>query len=100
MKTKIFLIALLLLGTMTLSAQQTDTERPGTAGLCDPEMRLPHAYRLFRRQLVWPTTRIGEAWRDGLDAISITDHVEYQPRKQYVPTDHNAAWKIAKVNGR
>lgn len=38
---------------------------------------------------------VGEAWRDGLDAISITDHIEYQPHKQYIPTDHSAAWKIA-----
>lgn len=95
MKPKALFIALLLLGSMTLSAQRrvlTVPELPGYVTLkCDF-----HMHTVFSDGLVWPTTRIGEAWRDGLDAISITDHVEYQPRKLYVPTDHNAAWKIAK----
>jgi histidinol phosphatase-like PHP family hydrolase len=54
-----------------------------------------HMHTVFSDGNVWPTQRIGEAWRDGLDAIAITDHIEYQPHKQYIPIDHNAAWKIA-----
>ena len=44
---------------------------------------------------VWPTTRVDEAWREGLDAISITDHIEYQPHEKDVPTNHNRSHELA-----
>ena len=52
-------------------------------------------HTVFSDGNVWPTVRIDEALRDGLDAISITDHLEYSPKKDFIPVDHNAAWKIA-----
>ncbi len=54
-----------------------------------------HLHTVFSDGSVWPLNRVEEAYRDGLDAISITDHIEYLPHKDYIPTDHNAAWKIA-----
>jgi hypothetical protein len=54
-----------------------------------------HMHTVFSDGNVWPTVRIDEALRDGLDAISITDHLEYTPKKDYFPVDYNAAWKIA-----
>jgi hypothetical protein len=54
-----------------------------------------HMHTVFSDGNVWPTIRVGEAYRDGLDAIAITDHIEYSPKKDYIPIDHNAAWKIA-----
>ncbi|HOI28973.1 MAG TPA: Sb-PDE family phosphodiesterase [Melioribacteraceae bacterium] len=53
-----------------------------------------HSHTVFSDGTVWPTFRIEEAWRSGLDAIAITDHIEYQPHKDYVPTNHNAAYEI------
>lgn len=55
-----------------------------------------HSHTVFSDGTVWPTFRIEEAWRSGLDAIAITDHIEYQPHKDYVPTNHNAAYEIGK----
>jgi len=55
-----------------------------------------HSHTVFSDGAVWPTFRIEEAWRDGLDAIAITDHIEYQPHKDYIPTNHNAAYEIGK----
>ena len=49
---------------------------------------------------VWPTVRIDEALRDGLDAIAITDHIEYNPKKDFIPVDHNAAWKVGEKYAR
>lgn len=95
MKTKIFLLSLLLLGTMTLSAQRRTLNVPELPGYVTLKCDF-HSHTVFSDGNVWPTQRIGEAWRDGLDAISITDHIEYQPKKQYIPSDHNAAWNIAK----
>jgi histidinol phosphatase-like PHP family hydrolase len=54
-----------------------------------------HIHTVFSDGNVWPTVRIAEAYLGGLDAIAITDHIEYSPHKDYIPVDHNAAWKIA-----
>jgi 3',5'-nucleoside bisphosphate phosphatase len=53
-----------------------------------------HMHTVFSDGDVWPTVRIDEALRDGLDAIAITDHLEYTPKKDFIPIDFNAAWKI------
>lgn len=45
---------------------------------------------------VWPTVRVQEAWLDGLDVISITDHIEYKPHSQDIDADHNRVYEIAK----
>jgi histidinol phosphatase-like PHP family hydrolase len=59
-----------------------------------------HTHTVFSDGEVWPTVRIDEAAKEGLDAIAITDHVEYQPNKEYIPVDLNAAWKIAGEEAR
>ncbi|HOT98090.1 MAG TPA: Sb-PDE family phosphodiesterase [bacterium] len=59
-----------------------------------------HLHTVFSDGDVWPRVRVDEAWRDGLDAISITDHLEYQPHKDYIPKDHNAAWRLAEESAR
>lgn len=48
-----------------------------------------HMHTVFSDGNVWPTVRVDEAWRQGLDVLSITDHIEYQPHKGDVPTNHN-----------
>ena len=54
-----------------------------------------HLHTVFSDGNAWPTVRVGEAYRDGLDAIAITDHVNYNPKKDFIPVDHNAGWKIS-----
>jgi hypothetical protein len=54
-----------------------------------------HMHTVFSDGLVWPTVRVEEAWREGLDAISITDHIEYQPHKDDIPPNHNRPYEIA-----
>jgi len=55
-----------------------------------------HMHTPFSDGTVWPTDRVMEAWRDGLDVIAITDHVEYNPNKKDVSTDLNRPYEIAK----
>lgn len=55
-----------------------------------------HTHTVFSDGLVWPTVRIDEAWRLGLDAIAITDHIEYQPHKDDIPTSHNRPYELVK----
>lgn len=54
-----------------------------------------HMHTVFSDGQVWPPVRVVEAWRQGLDAISITDHIEYQPHKDDVPTSHNRPYELA-----
>jgi hypothetical protein len=54
-----------------------------------------HMHTVFSDGLVWPTVRVDEAWQEGLDAIAITDHIEYQPHKEDVPTNHNRSYELA-----
>lgn len=58
-----------------------------------------HIHTVFSDGLVWPSVRSEEAWREGLDAIAITDHIEYQPHKADVTTNHNRSFEIAKALG-
>ena len=54
-----------------------------------------HMHTVFSDGAVWPTVRVAEAWRQGLHALAITDHIEYQPKKADVPTQHNRPYEIA-----
>ena len=58
-----------------------------------------HIHTIFSDGYVWPTVRAEEAWREGLDAIAITDHIEYQPHKADVNTNHNRSFEIARGTG-
>ena len=58
-----------------------------------------HIHTVFSDGNVWPTVRSEEAWREGLDAIAITDHIEYQPHKADVSTNHNRSYEIARGTG-
>ncbi|MEE9439897.1 MAG: Sb-PDE family phosphodiesterase [Saprospiraceae bacterium] len=55
-----------------------------------------HQHAIFSDGKVHPDIRVEEAIRDGLDAISITEHLEYQPHKLDIPhPDRNRAFKLA-----
>lgn len=54
-----------------------------------------HMHTVFSDGKVWPTVRVDEAWRQGLDAIAITDHIEYQPHSKDVPTNRRRPYELA-----
>jgi hypothetical protein len=59
-----------------------------------------HMHTVFSDGNVWPTIRVTETWRQGLDAIAITDHIEYQPHKADVPTKHPRSFELAESAAR
>ena len=63
---------------------------PCTTLVCDL-----HMHTVFSDGSVWPTVRVNEAWRLGLHAIAITDHIEYQPHKKDVPTNFIRSYELA-----
>lgn len=54
-----------------------------------------HMHTAFSDGHVWPNVRVWEALRDNLDAIAVTEHIEYQPHKEDLPhPDRNRAYEI------
>jgi len=96
MKTRIPLFALIVISFQAFSQHtlRKEINFPDIEGYhtlkCDF-----HTHTVFSDGKVWPTVRVDDAWRMGLDAISITDHIEYQPHKDYIPTNHDAGYEIA-----
>jgi histidinol phosphatase-like PHP family hydrolase len=55
-----------------------------------------HQHTVFSDGSVWPDIRVAEALKDGLDAISLTEHLEYQPHKADIPhPDRNRSYELA-----
>jgi 3',5'-nucleoside bisphosphate phosphatase len=55
-----------------------------------------HTHSVFSDGHVWPTIRIAEAERDGLDGIAITEHLEWQPHILDIPhPDRNRSFEEA-----
>jgi len=60
-----------------------------------------HQHSVFSDGSVWPDIRVMEALMDGLDAISLTEHLEYQPHKEDIPhPDRNRSFDIAVKEAR
>lgn len=55
-----------------------------------------HMHTVFSDGRVWPGIRSEEAWREGLDAFAITDHIEHQPHEEDVRTNHGRSYEIAR----
>ncbi|MDG1204506.1 MAG: Sb-PDE family phosphodiesterase [Pseudomonadales bacterium] len=57
-----------------------------------------HTHSVFSDGKVWPTIRIDEAERDGLDGIAITEHLEWQPHIMDIPhPDRNRSFEVAAI---
>lgn len=56
-----------------------------------------HQHTVFSDGAVWPDIRVQEAVRDGrLDAIALTEHLEYQPHAEDIPhPDRNRSYELA-----
>ncbi len=56
-----------------------------------------HTHSVFSDGLVWPTVRVEEAYNEGLDAIAITEHIEYRPHhhNKDMQGDHNRSYELA-----
>lgn len=60
-----------------------------------------HIHTVFSDGSVWPDIRVQEALRDGLDAIAMTEHLEYLPHIDDIPhPDRNRSYEIAKAEAK
>lgn len=53
-----------------------------------------HIHTVYSDGLVWPTVRVDEAYREGLDCIALTEHLEYRPHKD-IKAGHGRSWVVA-----
>jgi predicted metal-dependent phosphoesterase TrpH len=91
-----FLLTLLLLPSV-LPAQMTRLHRPmPKAGPYHVLKADLHMHTVFSDGDVWPATRVLEAWREGLDVLSITDHDDYRPHEKDVSLDLERPYAIAR----
>lgn len=56
-----------------------------------------HTHSVFSDGHVWPTVRTWEAAKDGLAAIAVTEHLEYQPHRDDIPhPDRNRSYELTR----
>ncbi|MEZ6028996.1 MAG: Sb-PDE family phosphodiesterase [Hyphomonadaceae bacterium] len=55
-----------------------------------------HTHSVFSDGYVWPNVRVEEARRDGLFAMAVSEHLEYQPKIADIPhPDRNRSYQLA-----
>ena len=93
-RLRIILVGLTICATSAFAGTDADRYFPDIPGyrtlVCDF-----HTHTVFSDGLVWPTVRIDEARRENLDALALTDHIEYQPHKDDLLTNHNRPYAIS-----
>jgi len=94
MKANLLIHTLLLFIVVELSAQSRIIRTGSVPGYLTLKCDF-HMHTIFSDGEVWPLVRVDEAVQEGLDVIAITDHIEYQPHREQVSVDHNAAWDLA-----
>ena len=88
--------AFALLGAASASAQErVELPVPDLPGLTTLKADF-HLHTVFSDGQVWPTVHVQEAWRDGLDVVALTDHLEYRPHAQDVTTDLRRPYELAR----
>ncbi len=55
-----------------------------------------HTHSVFSDGQVWPSIRVEEAHRDGLELLAVTEHLEGQPKRDDIPhPDRNRSFEVA-----
>ncbi|MCW1953817.1 MAG: Sb-PDE family phosphodiesterase [Flavobacteriia bacterium] len=101
MKKTLLILVFALTATIGISAQEHS--HAGAKAIAYPD--IPgykslstdlHIHSVFSDGNVWPSIRVQEALRENLDAISLTEHLEYQPHAKDLPhPDRNRAYELA-----
>ncbi|NJO68107.1 MAG: histidinol-phosphatase [Bacteroidetes bacterium] len=93
MKKIIFIISILWICNQIISQEaRNEIKIPDIMGYYTLKGDF-HIHTVFSDGKVWPDVRVTEAWMEGLDAIAITEHIEY-PNK-LLPPDKNMSYNLA-----
>lgn len=96
MKKSFFTLSAILLSCVLATGQvRNEIDIPDLDGYqtlkCDF-----HIHTVFSDGTVWPTVRVQEAYKEGLDAISLSEHIEYRPFSKDIIASHNRSYEVAK----
>jgi len=90
--SKLFLFILIGIGTLSYGQEPFFHSQKGGHWLSADL----HIHTVFSDGSVWPSIRVEEARREGLDLIALTEHLEYQPHAEDLPhPDRNRSYIIA-----
>jgi 3',5'-nucleoside bisphosphate phosphatase len=97
--TPLLLVAACLLGSLSVHGEQRNRRELSFPDLSELiTLRCDfHQHTVFSDGEVWPTVRVEEAWRNGLDAIAISDHIEYLPHHADIPTNFGRSFQLARA---
>jgi predicted metal-dependent phosphoesterase TrpH len=95
MRRLVFLAIVLVFSGTGLGAVRSEIKIPDISGYVVVKCDF-HNHTVFSDGGVWPTVRAEEAWREGLDAIALTDHLEHHPHEQDIRINPNRPYEIAK----
>lgn len=96
MKTTLRRSVLLLVAALAAAQVRDPLPVPDLPGYRTLKCDL-HLHTVFSDGQVWPTLRVLEAWRDGLDVVALTDHIDYQPHKDDVRVDISRPYALART---
>ena len=92
-KLPIFGCTFFLIAATTLSAQPPFFKAKSGSHWVSTDL---HIHTVFSDGAVWPSIRVEEARKEGLDLIAMTEHLEYQPHAEDIPhPDRNRSYTIA-----
>jgi hypothetical protein len=92
-KPPFFILTFFLLSAVSLSAQIPFFKAQSGSYWVSADL---HIHTVFSDGAVWPSIRVEEARREGLDLIAMTEHLEYQPHAEDIPhPDRNRSYVIA-----
>jgi len=99
---KLFILSVIIIFSSTSYAQTSHNHSdgreitfPNVPGYLVLKCDL-HQHSVFSDGSVWPNIRVKEALIDGLDAISLTEHLEYLPHREDIPLpDRNRSYVLA-----
>ena len=100
MRYSLIIFALFLVSSRVQAQDHRAIEFPDVPGFHTLTCDL-HMHTVFSDGSVWPNIRVEEAHRDELDAIAVTEHLEYLPHRADIPLpDRNRAFEVAKAANR
>lgn len=90
-----FTFVVMLTALAGLPGQDRAIEFPDVPGYRTLVVDL-HTHSVFSDGEVWPSIRVEESRRDGLDLMAVTEHLEYQPYEDDIPhPDRNRSFDLA-----
>ncbi|HRE52757.1 MAG TPA: Sb-PDE family phosphodiesterase [Flavitalea sp.] len=94
MKFKIPALCIGLSFCLPVAAQRDSVSLPDIPGFVTLKCDF-HLHTAFSDGHVWPTFRVNEAVRDNMDAISLTEHIDYEGAPDEIQRNYNRSYEIA-----